>query len=35
MKDDQIIRIIETIDWNKETAFETLINEIKEGAKKI
>lgn len=35
MKDDQIIRIIATIDWSKETAFETLIEEIKKGAKKV
>ena len=35
MKDDQIIRIIATIDWSKESAFEELIERIKKGAEKI
>ena len=35
MTDDQLIKIIATIDWSKETAFETLIEKVKEGGKKI
>lgn len=33
MKDEKIIEIIKTIDWHKESAFETLIERIKENEK--
>lgn len=35
MKDEEIIKIISTIDWHKESAFEELIERVKKGAKKI
>lgn len=33
MKDEQIIKIIASIDWYKESAFEELIERIKENEK--
>lgn len=33
MKDEEIIKIISTIDWNKESAFDTLIERIEENEK--
>lgn len=35
MTDDQLIKIIATIDWRKETAFETLVERIKKGEKEV